>query len=70
MAQPVRAPQGKKASTPAIQIASPDYGLSLVDPITGVVYTHEPQPVTQPSAWVDTYLALGVLKRVDHAVAG
>lgn len=61
----MRKPKQKasEAQTPKRQVRISDarYGLSMVDPSTGDVYTHKPAPVNRPSTWVDAYLRMGIL---------
>lgn len=38
------------------------YGCTMLDPITGQVYTTYPTPVEEHSVWLDVQLALGYLQ--------
>jgi hypothetical protein len=46
-----------------VKLADASYGLALIDPGTGAVYTHTPTPVPVPSVtpWLARNLERGVL---------
>ena len=53
-------------STPAkrVKIADASFGLSLVDPLSGAVYTHTPTTITERTTWLDAYVKLGILVEI------
>ena len=71
MSQPVRSNSKRSAdATPApalpkyIKIADASFGLSLVDPLSGAVYTHTPTTITERTTWLDAYVKLGILVEI------
>ena len=66
MPRPAQKPIVKRAdpvqkSQKRIRIANPYLGCTMIDPLTGEVYTHYLRPLLKPSSWVDAHMKLGNL---------
>lgn len=54
-------PEKPSAKVPMVQIL---YGLSMIDPYTGEVYTSHPKPLIHRSRWTDEHMSIGTLVEV------
>lgn len=54
-----KTPQTPSKEPQRVKIANIMLGLSVIDPLTGALYTTAPTRVTDPSEWVERQLELG-----------
>ena len=54
----------KLAAARWVKISDVSYGLVIIDPSSGAVFTHNPTPVPHPSPWVESALQRGILVEV------
>jgi hypothetical protein len=50
-------------STRKVRLADASLGLAMIDPYSGITYSHDPVPLTL-TTWTQDYLRLGVLVEV------